>query len=169
MKLLILILLLVSTSALLAQNLDGFENMCKGYISGSIPLASPNQLSFELDRTANVVILDAREEKEYQVSHIPSAINVGFDNFNISSVKSISKDAKIYIYCSIGYRSENIGEKLKKAGYENVFNLNGGLFSWANHGFSLVDKKGNPTTKVHGFDKQWSKWLNPDKCKSVLE
>ena len=161
--------MIASSSLSLSQNLEGFENMCEGYISGTIPLASPNQLSFELDRTDKVVILDAREEKEFKVSHIPNSINVGFDNFDISSVKSISKDAKIYIYCSIGYRSESVGEKLKAAGYKNVFNVEGGIFSWANQGFSLVDNDEKPTQTVHGYDKKWSKWLNPEKCKSVIE
>jgi len=151
-----------------AQNLDGFEKMCNQYVSGTIPLASPSQLRFEMSRDSNLVILDARAIKEFKVSHIPNAQYVGADQFKRSSVASIPKDAKIYIYCSIGYRSEKIGEKLKKAGYQHVYNLKGGLFSWANHGFSLEDSSGNPTRLVHGYDKKWGAWLNSDQCEKVL-
>ena len=43
-----------------------------------------------------------------------------------------SKSDTIVLYCSIGYRSEKIGEKLVEMGYGHVFNLYGGIFEWVN-------------------------------------
>ena len=69
------------------------------------------------------------------------------------------KNATIIVYCSVGIRSEDIAEKLQKAGYKNVFNLFGGIFEWKNKQNVVVDTNNNPTEKVHTFSKEWSKWL----------
>ena len=107
----------------------------------------------------NVYFLDTREYSEFKVSHIKGAKRVGYDNFKMSSLKGIKKDAEIIVYCSIGARSQDIGEKLKKAGYTNVKNLFGGFFHWNNSGYEKVDSNGKKTSKIHGFSKEWSKWI----------
>ena len=81
-----------------------------------------------------VILLDTREKKEYEISHIPGAIWVGYNNFKLKRVKEIAKDTKIVTYCSVGYRSERIGEKLQKAGFTDVSNLKGSIFKWVNEG-----------------------------------
>ncbi len=151
-----------------AQNPVGFDKMCNNYIAGTVPLATPRQLNRALN-LKNTVILDARETKEYNISHVKGAKQVGFDHFKIESVKHIDKNATIYIYCSVGYRSEKIGEKLLKAGFKNVYNIYGGIFNWANSGYQLIDKNGNLTTTVHGYNSDWSQWLNGEKCKKIID
>ena len=47
----------------------------------------------------------------------PGTSRVGFKDFDLSMVDDLPKDAIIVTYCSVGYRSERIGEKLKKAGF----------------------------------------------------
>ena len=79
-----------------------------------------------------VVFLDSREKSEYNISHIKDAQWVGYDDFDIKRLKTISKDSKIIIYCSVGYRSEKVTKKLEKAGFKKVFNMYGGLFEWYN-------------------------------------
>lgn len=106
------------------------------------------------------VFLDAREKKEFDVSHLKNAIWVGFDDFDMNRVKGIVKDRKIIVYCSVGYRSEKITEKLTKAGYSNVTNVVGGIFEWKNLGYLVVDNNGKETNKVHAYSKTWGIWLN---------
>jgi len=112
-----------------------------------------------------VILLDAREKKEYKVSHLKGAMFVGYNKFNLKkTIKSLpNKDAKIVVYCSLGVRSEDIAEKLKKAGYTNVFNLYGGIFEWKNHDFKVYNAKEKETEKVHAFDKNWGVWLKKGK------
>ena len=115
----------------------------------------------ELKSVENYILLDSRELLEYNVSHIENAIQVGYDKFNAKKIPTIIKDksAKIVVYCSIGIRSEKIGEKLLKMGYKNVSNLYGGIFEWKNKGGKLVDNDNKETNNVHTFDKEWSKYL----------
>lgn len=115
----------------------------------------------ELRSKKNLVYLDARESKEFNVSHIINAIYVGFDDFDQKKVISAVKDknATIVVYCSIGVRSEKIGEKLLNMGYKNVFNLYGGIFEYKNNGGKVVDNQNRETDKIHTYNKEWSVYL----------
>lgn len=168
MKYFLALTILFTSFILTAQNPVGFDKMCNGYIEGTVPLATPKQMNRALT-LKSTIILDAREAKEYNISHVKNARLVGFDHFKMESVKDIDKNATIYIYCSVGYRSEKIGEKLQKAGFKKVYNVYGGIFNWVNMGYELVDENGSKTTKVHGYNKDWSQWLNGSKCKKVID
>lgn len=106
------------------------------------------------------VLLDARAMNEFKVSHIPGAQFVGYDEFEIESLKNLSKDKKIIIYCSMGYRSEKIAEKLKAEGFKEVYNLYGGIFEWVNQGNKIVDSTNRSTDRVHAYSRTWGIWLN---------
>lgn len=108
----------------------------------------------------NAIFLDAREKKEYDVSHIRNGVYVGYDNFDLAAVRNLAKGAEIIVYCSIGKRSEKITQKLNKAGYNNVSNLYGGIFEWLNQGNEVVDVNNKRTTKVHAYGRFWGQWLD---------
>jgi rhodanese-related sulfurtransferase len=144
------------------QNPD-FDKKIANMLSFSVKTISPD----DLKRQPNVVILDARERSEYDVSHLPNALFAGFNNFEKKVLEDIPKDKPIVVYCSIGYRSEKIGEKLKKMGYTKVFNLYGSIFEWLNQGNPVVDKNGQPTKKVHTYNKAWSRWVEEGKAEKT--
>ncbi len=108
-----------------------------------------------------VLLMDAREREEFEVSRIPHAQFVGYSQFNVREVlqQFPDKSQPIVVYCSLGVRSENIALQLKKAGYTKVYNLYGGIFEWKNEGFDVVDVEGNPTEKVHAYSKKWGVYL----------
>ena len=138
---------------------QSFDEMLNSMYKHTVPLISVQQLKYELESDSTIVILDAREKNEYNVSHIKNARYVGYDDFNIKSVSDISKDAKIIVNCSVGYRSERIGEKLKKANYTNVSNLYGGIFSWVNQGYPVYTSDNTITNKIHAYSEKWGIWL----------
>lgn len=114
-----------------------------------------------LQQYRNLVLLDAREPEEFQVSHIRDAVFSGFSGFSAEEISRSIQDKSdlIVVYCSLGIRSEKISEKLKAEGYSNVRNLYGGIFEWKNKGFAVFDSEGKETDKVHAYSKSWSKWL----------
>lgn len=124
----------------------------------SIPYISVEGLQNE---SKNIILLDSREEKEFKTSHLKNAIYVGYDFFNLDSVQSKlkNKNSKIVVYCSLGVRSEDVAEKLKKAGYSNVYNLYGGIFEWKNNDLEVLNLNEKPTDSIHIYSKAWSKWL----------
>ena len=154
-KILLFIFLLFSFAVNAQKSLD---ELLKTFNAETVPYISVQELAMP---KTDVIILDAREFKEYDVSRIKNAIHVGYDNFDISIVQNKITDTSkhIVVYCSVGIRSEDIGEKLKKAGYTNVYNLFGGIFEWKNKDFPVFDSENKETNKVHTFSKSWSKWL----------
>jgi len=132
-----------------------YRIMLNALLSHSVPEVSVSDIA-SLEK---ITWLDARAKEEYEVSSIEGAIWVGYDDFSMDRVEGISKDVNIVVYCSIGYRSEKISEKLISAGYANVSNLFGGIFEWKNEGRKLYDPS-RETNKIHGYSKVWSIWLN---------
>jgi rhodanese-related sulfurtransferase len=135
-----------------AQNTDIDKEVKKLY-SNTVPVISPEQVK------GKAVLLDARERSEYDVSHLPKARWVGYDDFDLKRLAGIPKSDTVIVYCSIGYRSERIGEQLIKAGYTKVFNLYGGIFQWKNSDGAVVDANNDTTERVHCYDRSWSRFL----------
>lgn len=115
----------------------------------------------DLESTDTILILDTRKKEEFDISHIKDAIWVGYKAFEPDSIlrKIPAKDTPIMVYCSIGVRSEDIGERLQKAGYTNIKNLYGGIFEWKNQGNAVYNNEQMETDSVHTFNKQWGKLL----------
>lgn len=121
----------------------------------------------QLKNDTNVIIIDVREKAEYDISHISHAMNFPFKKFKTEQISHISKDKKLVIYCSVGYRSEKIAEKLIKNGYTHIYNLYGGIFEWVNRGYVVKDKNQNSTKKIHVYSRSWGIWL--EKGEKVYE
>jgi rhodanese-related sulfurtransferase len=143
---------------------EKYKKMIDRTIDFTIPLVSVEELHANMEE---YVILDAREMEEYKVSHIPKAIYVGYDDPELGLIKSIDKDKKLLFYCSIGYRSEKIGEKAKEMGFKEVYNLYGSIFEWANKGYELEDASKKETKKIHGYNWLWGRWIDNDSYEKV--
>lgn len=127
--------------------------------SHTVPLVYCEQLQESLEADEELVILDIRSKEEYEVSHIDGAKMIEYDDFSDEDVKDLPADAKIIVYCSVGYRSEKVGEQLLDLGYKYVKNLYGGIFQWKNDGYKVVNLDSTPTDSVHTYNKNWSQWL----------
>lgn len=125
-------------------------------IGRTMPLISVPELAA---MTKPVTILDARSRSEFAASHLRDAIRVGYVDFHPRKVASLRKDRSVVIYCSIGFRSEKIGEKLRKLGFQDVRNLYGGIFEWYNQGNPVVDDSGAVTKAIHTYGKMWAHWV----------
>ena len=134
-------------------------------IAGILKLHNKQSVTYinvnNLIKGNNYIFLDTREPNEYDISHVPTAINIGYNNFKNNKIKNIisNKNAPIVVYCTIGIRSEKIGEKLIKLGYTNVQNLYGGILEWKNQNQNVVDANNKKTENVHTFSKEWSQYL----------
>jgi rhodanese-related sulfurtransferase len=155
----ILFLLGIFQSGLLAQSMPtNFDKMLKGLLSFSVPTVSCKEAK-ALQKEQEAIFLDARELPEYRVSHLPFARHIGYDDFKATSLLDIPKNKPLILYCTVGYRSEKMGEKLQALGYTKVYNLYGSIFQWVNEGNKVVDMTGKETEKVHTYNRSWSKWL----------
>lgn len=97
------------------------------------------------------VLLDVRTAAEFAVSRIAGARRVDPE----AATVALPKDTPIVTYCSVGYRSAKLAQRLQDAGFTNVRNLDGSIFQWANEGRAV-----GPGTKVHPYDKKWGALLD---------
>lgn len=82
------------------------------------------------DEKVDFQLIDVREEHELEIceingEHIP--MGDVMDN-----LEKISKDKPVIIHCRSGARSGAICQALETHGYNNVYNLKGGIIAWAN-------------------------------------
>lgn len=154
MRTIFLYLLLATYFTSSAQS--NLVTVLKKYNKESIPYIKVDQL----DKAQNIY-LDAREANEFKISHLPNAIYVGYNYFKNKQILTHvpDKNASIVVYCSIGVRSEQIAEKIKKLGYKNVYNLYGGIFEYKNSGYKVFNNANKPTDSVHTYNKEWSTYL----------
>lgn len=87
-----------------------FDKMLKLILSHDVP----EMAIADISGAENILLVDARERHEYEVSHLPEALWIGYEEFDTERLAAIPKDQKITVYCSIGYRSEKIAKKLLK-------------------------------------------------------
>ncbi len=164
-RLLLLVISVLFGTPLSAQvSNPKFKRKIDWLLKETIEIISVNELK---ENQQEYLLLDAREKKEFDVSHIANAIHIGYDNPDFSILKDIQLDCPIVVYCSIGYRSEKIGEKLQKKGYTRVKNLYGSIFEWTNEGYEVVNNKSEVTNEVHTYNKKWSKWVENPKIQKV--
>ncbi|NNM22663.1 MAG: rhodanese-like domain-containing protein [Flavobacteriaceae bacterium] len=157
-KTILLLISLVITSTSWGQ--DSLRAVLELYNSKSVPYISVSELRMH-QVNGEVVILDAREREEYEVSHIQGARFVGYQNFSAEGIldANMDLDAPLVVYCTLGIRSETIGEKLQKLGFTQVHNLYGGIIAWKNKAYPVIDPEGNETEKVHTNSRFWGHWL----------
>lgn len=129
---------------------------------------SPEQL---LASDKSPLLLDVRKPEEFAISHLAGAIQVDPDASSAEVRRLIgtrmtapSKNVPVVFYCSVGYRSSKLAERVRKDlkadGVSTIANLRGGIFAWANRGLPVVDGKG-PTRAVHPYDDCRAPLLNP--------
>ena len=111
-------------------------------------------------RTSPTILLDVRSAEEFAVSRLPGARHLT-DHAALRELASANPEALLVLYCSVGVRSSRAAQRLQRAGFRNVANLDGSLFAWANRGEPLVNDDGE-TADVHGFSGFWSRrYLDP--------
>ena len=71
-------------------------------------------------------IIDIRGRDKYNINHIPGAINIESLELLNNHNKYLSKNKTYYLYCTSGYTSSMVVNKLKVLGYD-VVNIDGGF------------------------------------------
>jgi rhodanese-related sulfurtransferase len=100
------------------------------------------------------VLLDARTQEEYAVSHLQGAERIDPYRPSLRPLRGFPKDTAIVLYSSVGYRGARVANFLEGQGYTQVYNLDGGQFRWVNAG-RAVFRQDRPTTEVHPYNPTW--------------
>jgi rhodanese-related sulfurtransferase len=95
-----------------------------------VELISPKEAS-AMSTGKGAVIVDVRENSEWNEQHIPGAIHIPLAHLNsrLSELKQY-KDGPVITQCRSGIRSAQAMEILKSAGFTKVYNMDGGIIAW---------------------------------------
>ncbi len=88
------------------------------------------------------VVVDVRDRKEFAAGHIVDAINIPFATLEkrMSELDSY-RERPIVVTCKMGQHAGAAGALLRKAGFENVMRLSGGIAEWRNSSLPVVKGK----------------------------
>ncbi len=107
----------------------GFEKLVERTRS-AIKEISGAELSAKL-ADSGFYLIDVREDREWQIGHIPGAIHVGKGVLEYAIEKTVADPkTEIVLYCRGGKRSILAAKSLQEMGYTNVKSLHGGARDW---------------------------------------
>jgi rhodanese-related sulfurtransferase len=86
----------------------------------------------------NVAIIDVRTKAEHKNEKISNkTLNIP-DSDILNNIEDFKKYDKIYIHCQSGNRSNKVVELLKAQGFDNVYDVRGGIMDWKNQNFETI-------------------------------
>ncbi|WP_258103246.1 rhodanese-like domain-containing protein [Marinoscillum sp. MHG1-6] len=87
------------------------------------------ELKSMMDSGEDFQLIDVREPREYE------AANIGGELIPLATVpvnvEKFEKDKKVIVYCRSGKRSANAVNFMEQQGYDNLYNLEGGILAWS--------------------------------------
>lgn len=96
------------------------------------------ELKTKLDAGENIKLIDCREQEEWDEAHIAAAEFMPLSNFEEEMKKLQDKGETIIMQCRSGGRSMKACMALQGEGFENLFNLEGGIIAWSEKGYPTV-------------------------------
>jgi len=98
--------------------------------SGEMESISPKEAA-AMNTGKEAIIVDVREDTEWNEQHIPGAIHIPLAQLNerLSELKQY-KDSPVITQCRSGRRSAQAFDVLKSAGFSKVYNMDGGIMAW---------------------------------------
>ncbi|MCH8141013.1 MAG: rhodanese-like domain-containing protein [Gammaproteobacteria bacterium] len=87
----------------------------------------------------NAVVLDVRDKKEFDQGHIVNAVNIPFAALSgrIDELKKY-REHPVVVACKQGQHAGSAGTLLRKAGFDNISRLTGGIAEWRNQNLPVV-------------------------------
>jgi rhodanese-related sulfurtransferase len=127
-------LLLASVAAVAIVSITCF-NFCAGQrFYSTISVSGARAM---MQSSSNVLIVDVRTSGEYAQGHLKGAINIPLSDLPLR-FDELAQNRPMLVYCQTGYRSAQASSFLVKAGFTQVYNMEGGIAAWINSGYPTV-------------------------------
>lgn len=88
---------------------------------------------------SSTYVLDVRTPGEYAAGHLPNAHNINVESSTFGAeIAKLDKHATYAVYCHSGRRSAIATAQMEKAGFDRIYNLNGGMAAWIASGGTMM-------------------------------
>jgi rhodanese-related sulfurtransferase len=113
---------------------------CKGQLDSGIKDVSVEEMQ-SLLKIDDVQLVDVRTPEEFKAGYIANAQNIDYYSPTIDEdILKLDKNKPVIVYCRSGKRSRDCSEKLLEAGFQKIYNLEGGIIQWEHEGKEIIIK-----------------------------
>lgn len=91
---------------------------------------SPTELQTFLQQSPQTILLDVREDVEVAICQLSGSLHIPMNLIPLK-YNELPDDTPIVVYCHHGIRSLNVARYLEHVGFEELYNLSGGIDAWA--------------------------------------
>lgn len=95
---------------------------------------SVQQLNDWLQRDTRFMLLDVREDDEWEICRIPQSVHIPMGRV-LQQMSAIPDDVPVAVLCHHGMRSRAVAQRLTELGFNRIYNVEGGIHAWA----SVID------------------------------
>lgn len=96
---------------------------------------TPEEFEQKLRSTPDAQLVDVRTPDEFSSEHLANALNIDWEgNVFDRDVQHLDKHQPLFLYCLSGGRSSSAAAKLQELGFNEVYELKGGMMSWNRSG-----------------------------------
>ena len=121
---------------------------CQGQATKPVQTLDVKTYAEKLKNTEKPQLLDVRTPEEFGVEHLENADNVNVNSPDFATkAAQYDKSKPIFVYCKVGGRSAQAADKLVAMGFNEVYNLEGGIMKWTTAGMP----KAGQTAKTGGM------------------
>jgi rhodanese-related sulfurtransferase len=87
------------------------------------------------------VILDVRTPREYGMGRIEGSLNLDYHSPTFDAdLEKLDRKKTYLVYCLVGVRSRNAAKVMERLGFEDVYNMIGGIRQWHREGLPIVGR-----------------------------
>jgi rhodanese-related sulfurtransferase len=102
---------------------------------------SIHDVKTKLDRDERFMLIDVREESEFDKDHLPGAVHMGRGIIERDiELRVPDLNTPMVLYCGGGFRSALAADNLQKMGYTNVISMDGGIREWRESNYPLTNR-----------------------------
>ena len=100
---------------------------------------APAVFKEKLQEKTNALLIDIRTPGEIANGHIPNASFIDFNGGKFEEeIGALDKEQPIFLYCASGGRSGRALKMMKKLGFKEIYDLDGGMRDWTSEGMEVV-------------------------------
>lgn len=100
----------------------------------------PDGLRDRLEENPDLLLVDVREESEFEESHVRGARHLSKGVLERDIEEEVpNTERELVLYCGGGYRSALAADNLRRMGYRNVHSLDGGFRALRTHDYFAID------------------------------
>ena len=111
---------------------------CKSDEQEGVKVVTPEEMENILEME-DVQLVDVRTPEEHDEGYIANSQNIDYKSPTFDEdIKKLDKTKPVILYCKTGKRSAKCAKKLKEAGFEQIYELEGGITEWKYKGLEVI-------------------------------